>query len=464
MKRIIPFLLTMLIVFTFGTAVSFALEEETVSSEAVVEQDDEIIYPEIEKTYTEEPSCKGKVTEILSVESESKDFADGFIPVKRVYMMVEVLSGPRKGQVLPVVQEIQPNDNVGLNDIEECSVGDKITLYFTVDEYGNLQTGTMVDYIRTNTVAVVAVVFAVILILLCGFKGLKSFVALLITCVLVLFVMIPMIYDGGIYVPTSSGVEKMHILSHGINPVLASIVTSLIIIVITLLIVYGRTHKTLAAMIGVGGGAIMAGVISSLMMSAMKITGIMDEESKSLVFTENGAKLDISGVLFAAVLIGALGGTIDVGISIASALDEIVEKARNISAKELVKSGMNIGRDILGASLNTLILAYVGGSIQILILFYAYDMPLIDIINTEQISSELIRALAGSFGLLCTVPITSFVCSLMMVKGGWKKDDFKIDFPALIEKLKFWEKKSEKKKKKKWKILKGEIKTTRVFK
>lgn len=462
LKRYIAVFMAVLILFTLGITVAFASEEEVEDSAEI--SSEETFSPEIQKTYTEEPSCTGKVKEILSVESEEKDFADGFVPVKRVYMMVEVTSGARKGQVLPVMQEIQPNDEVGLNDIRECKVGDKITLYFSVDEYGNLQTGTMIDFIRINTIAVVAICFGIFLLLFCGFKGVKSFGALLLTCFIVLFIMIPMIYDGGVYMLTFSGIQKIHILSHGVNPVLASVVTSVFIIGFTLTIVYGWTNKTLAALLGAGGGTVIAGILSSVMIEAMKITGVMDEQSKSLVFTTNGAQLDISGILFAAVLIGALGGTIDVGISIASALDELAEKAKHITSKELMKSGMNIGRDILGASLNTLILAYVGGSIQILILFYAYDMPLIDIVNTEQISAELLRALAGSFGLLCTVPITSFVCATMMVKGGWKKEDFKIDFPALVEKLKFWEKKSVKAPKKKWKILSGEIKTTRISK
>ncbi|MDR1563923.1 MAG: YibE/F family protein [Oscillospiraceae bacterium] len=421
-----------------------------------------------DKVLMNEDSCQGRVVEIISKTQDEKEFADGFVPVIVVLMKVKILSGARKGEIREVTQEIQPNDDVGLNDPRPCRVGDKITLFFTVDEYGVVQTGSMVDFIRTDTILIVFILFALFLLIMCGLKGIKSFGALLITCALVLFVMVPLVYDGALFLPVINSGKGLHmtnvqLFNHGLSPVLVSVVGSVFIIFISLVMVYGFTPKTYAAIFGVTGGIIVAGGLSSLMIFIMNMTGVMDEESRSLVFTPNGAHLDISGILFAAVLIGALGGTIDVGISIASAIEELAAKAKHITARELLFSGMNIGRDILGASLNTLVLAYVGGAMQTLILFYAYDMPLIDIIDTELISAELIRALAGSFGLLCTVPITSFVGATMMTKGGWHKDDFKLGSPKTVLKKFAYHllgrEQPEKvvRKAKAWKIIKGSL-------
>ena len=152
------------------------------------------------------------------------------------------------------------------------------------------------------------------------------------------------------------------------------------------------------------------------------ITGTVDEDSISLLYTDNGLNLDVSSILFAAIVIGSLGGTIDVSVSIASSLEELKKKmGENITGWELAHSGMSIGRSIMGASLNTMILAYVGSSFQLLMLFIAYDMTLTEVINHEMIALELLRSLAGCFGLLMTVPITSVVSAYLNSKGNMGK-------------------------------------------
>ena len=123
--------------------------------------------------------------------------------------------------------------------------------------------------------------------------------------------------------------------------------------------------------------------------------------------------------MFAAIVIGSLGGTIDVSVSIASSLEELKDKmGESITGWELARSGMTVGRSIMGASLNTMILAYVGSSFQLLMLFSAYHMNMIDIINHEMIAVELLRSLAGCFGLLMTVPITSLVAAVVSSGGN----------------------------------------------
>ena len=138
-----------------------------------------------------------------------------------------------------------------------------------------------------------------------------------------------------------------------------------------------------------------------------------------MLYTDNGMKLDVSAIMFAAIVIGSLGGTIDVSVSISSSLEELKDKmGDNITGWELARSGMTVGRSIMGASLNTMILAYVGSSFQLLMLFSAYNMHMIDIINNEMIALELLRALAGCFGLLMTVPITSIVAAVFSSGGN----------------------------------------------
>ena len=118
-------------------------------------------------------------------------------------------------------------------------------------------------------------------------------------------------------------------------------------------------------------------------------------------------------LLFAGIIISALGACMDVGMSIASSLDEIKSKNPAITYKELFKSGMNIGRDVIGTMTNTLILAYVGGSITLILLFLACNINFVDIVNKETIAQEIISAIAGSMGVVYTVPITSFAYAIL---------------------------------------------------
>ena len=125
-----------------------------------------------------------------------------------------------------------------------------------------------------------------------------------------------------------------------------------------------------------------------------------------LAFIPQHRRIDYQGLLFAGIMIGALGAVMDVAMSISSAMWEIISVSPDISKKQLIKSGMNIGRDIIGSMSNTLILAYVSTSIPVLLLFILFSNGFTEIINLELLASEVLRAVAGSIGLICTIPIT----------------------------------------------------------
>lgn len=406
-KRYISvFVLILTVVFTFCSFSVLAFEDSE-------EQTADDYYGESAEAVVEEPECRAKVIEVFKDELTGTEFADVTLPIREVSVIVKVLEGARKGEELPAVMSIQILSDSRLNEQEPPEPGDIVYVSFTVDKEGIVQNGVITDYVRQTPIIIVGVLLLLLLFAVGGLKSLKSILALLLTCLGVIFGMIPLIYNG-------------------VNPVIASIVTCIFVIVVTLLIVYGRTMKTLGAAMGAAGGVIASGILSWVMITFMHITGIGDCDASTLVYTENGGNLNLSGILLGAVIISSLGGTIDVSISIASALSELKEKAKRLSAGEMMASGINIGVDILGASLNTLILAYVGGAVYLLMLYYANSLNVIDIINSEQMASEIIRALAGTFGLLLTVPITSFVCAKMMCKNGFKKDDWRLFIPKIF--------------------------------
>lgn len=401
-----------LIVLPLAIALVYTLTNESVVPLSQMQEiyEDDIYLSQTDTTdvYAEEATCVVKVVELDSVEDWEEDVGGQILYCREQRMWVKVISGERKGETNIVSLDLS-NSLGGKERAEPVTTGTYLLACFTEDQFGDV-TGIVTGYVRQNTIIVVAVIFAFILILFTGKKGIKSVGALLITCVGLILIMVPMVL-------------------HGASPIFAAVLACVFSIAATLLIIYGFTAKTFAAALGAIGGVIVSGIFAAGMASAMHMTGLVCDESRSLALTLGDGTIDMRGLLFASVVIGALGGTIDVSISIASSLDEMRTHAPKITAVEMMGSGMNIGSDIMGASLNTLILAYVGGAIHLLMLLWVNDIALIDIVNDEIIANELMRALAGSFGLLLTVPITSIAAALLMCKGGFGKFTFDI-FPA----------------------------------
>ena len=192
-----------------------------------------------------------------------------------------------------------------------------------------------------------------------------------------------------------------------------SVLTIALIIIGTFIIIGdGINKKILTAALGTLGGVLTAGIIALIFNHIAKMTGAC-EDAIQLSINASTINFNFRDLLFVGIIVSALGACMDVGMSIASSLDEIKIKNPDITWKELLKSGMNIGRDVIGTMTNTLILAYVGGSLTLILLFMACNMSLTEILNKETIAEEIISAVAGSMGVVFTVPITSFIYSLL---------------------------------------------------
>jgi uncharacterized membrane protein len=207
-------------------------------------------------------------------------------------------------------------------------------------------------------------------------------------------------------------------IAHTIHPQLNIYLLTLlycgVISLLVLVLVGGFTKKTWAALLGTWGGVLIAGLLSYMTIQLMHLTGIDTEEAVTL---KNGIlpSIDFQGILFASIIIGALGAIIDVTISIASAQYEIWAANPQIGWRDLYKRGMNVGRDMMGAMVNTLILAYVGGFMPSLLLLGSYkDVPFTHIINTQGIMTELIRAIIGSSGLIYAIPLTAIISAMLL--------------------------------------------------
>ncbi|MBD3360260.1 YibE/F family protein, partial [Candidatus Peregrinibacteria bacterium] len=234
------------------------------------------------------------------------------------------------------------------------------------------------------------------LILIVGKKaGIKAILSLGGSVALIFFVLLPMIKNGW-------------------SPVPITVLGTAVIILFTHLLITGVGKKSWAAMGGTLGGVISAVLLIYLIGYFSNLTGLGTEDSRILAI--NYPDFNFRGLLFSGIILGALGAVMDTAISISSGLSEIKEHKTNISRKRLFKSGMNIGRDIMGSMLNTLIFAYIGASLVSIILYYLLKTSVIELLNYGFIAEEIARSLVGSMGLLLTIPLTAGLSSLLMGK------------------------------------------------
>ncbi len=306
---------------------------------------------------------------------------------KAFYVDVEITSGPHKGRLVNIyhVTSGNPAFDIFVNQ------GDKVLL-ITESQDGELLNVYIGDHVRDTYIYTLLGLFVALLLLLGGRQGAKALFSLIVTGVLIGYVLLPLILRG--YAPM---------------PV--AVAVSALAIIVTMFVVGGINNKTLAAVMGTVSGVLVAGLLALSMGTLAKLTGLSHEESQMLLYIPQGVAFNYQGLLFAGIMIGALGAVMDVGMSIASSMFEMKHVNPGLSALELFRSGMNVGRDIMGTMSNTLILAYSGGAMCLLLLFQAYDTPLIRILNTDKVATELIRALSGSIGLVAAIPLTALVAA-----------------------------------------------------
>ena len=191
------------------------------------------------------------------------------------------------------------------------------------------------------------------------------------------------------------------------------------VIVMTMLVINGLDKKSFVAGAGCLAGVILAGVLTLIMDGVLHLTGMTTEDTLYLQMLDLANPIDLKGIIFASIIIGSMGAIMDVAMDIASSLRELSIHSPELSSRQLINSGFNIGRDVMGTMANTLVLAYIGSSLTTTILMVAYNVTMIELFNMELIIVELLQALVGSIGILLAIPVTSIIGAVIYVR---KKD------------------------------------------
>lgn len=298
---------------------------------------------------------------------------------------IRILSGKHAGEV----QNIQ-NYLSNLNNIYAKQGQTLIVRILTQNK--NSYTISVFGYYRAPIVYGFVLLFFAAMWAVGGKKGLKSVFGLLFSFFVIIFLYIPMIYRG-------------------YQPVLSSFIISVAITLVALLLIDGFTPKSLSAISGTIIGTGIAALISVLAGLITHITGYNTGEAETLSEIAHGTHMQIGGILFGSVLISSLGGVMDIAMSISSSISEVHSSTPGLTHQSLFKSGMNIGRDMMGTMANTLILSFVGTSFATLLLIYSYNVPYNQLINTDLVAVEVIQGLSGSAAVVLTVPIISLIAS-----------------------------------------------------
>ncbi|MCD4670992.1 MAG: YibE/F family protein [Actinomycetia bacterium] len=327
---------------------------------------------------------------ILEIVSDQKQDSGGGLESRQQVFKVRITNGPFKGEIIETNNLLETNSIYNI----EVNEGDQIFILPEFDGEGNIINSYITETVKDKYLIIITVLFTIILIIIGKFKGVKAAIALAITAVAIVKILLPLILKGH-------------------NPILISGALAIAITIITLLIISGINRKTLSTIIGTSTGILIGGTLALLFGKLSNLTGLSSEEARMLAFIPQDISFDYRGILFAGIILASLGAVMDVSMSVSSSMFEIVKADPTIKKNDLISAGMNVGRDIIGTMSNTLILVYIGSALPLMLLFLAYDISFIEVINKDIIASEIIRALSGSIGLIMAIPVSVYISASM---------------------------------------------------
>lgn len=329
-----------------------------------------------------------KVTDVLADNASPDTWTEGR-RIGQQLLEVEVLTGEHKGAALEATNFLSAYANV------DAKVGTRIIVRLDVDEQGEPYVVSVPAYNRAPVLLALALIFAALLVIIGRKKGVMALVGLLYTLACIWFIQVPMILRGA-------------------EPIFVSIVIVALTTAASLLFLTGLSRKTLCAVLGCVCGVGVAGVFAAISGAISQLNGFNLPEAEDLVLRATQDTVKISGLLVSGILVASLGAVMDVAMSIASSCWELRQLNPGLPKAALFRSGMNIGRDAMGTMANTLILAFAGASLNTLLLFRIYGYPAIQLFNSDAIAVELIRGIAGSIGIILTVPLVAALSAALM--------------------------------------------------
>lgn len=307
-------------------------------------------------------------------------------------LRVELLSGRHKGDVAQLTNYLSAFYNVYVK------AGDKVAVSVNTLATGEYSV-SVYNYSRDLWIWVFVGIFALVLLAVGGRQGLRALLGLGVTVLCVIFLLVPLL------------------VQRGWPPIPTTLAVVAYTTFVTFVLLGGVQVKTMVAALGSFGGVALAGILAWGACKVVHISGMNMDEAESLLLTAVDNGLKIKGLYICGILIAAEGAVMDIAMSISSAVDELHRVNPALTAGELFRSGMNIGRDAMGTMANTLVLAFAGTSLNMMIFIYAYDVSYTQLLNTDFVAIEVIRSLSASIGIVLTVPLVAAISAWLLTRN-----------------------------------------------
>ena len=309
-------------------------------------------------------------------------------------LKLEILTGRYKGDICFVKNYMSAIYNV---DVHENA---KVSVRIDSTEEGTYSV-SIYNYNRIPLIIGLIVVFFLILTIVGGKKGAMAFLGLAYTFIVICFVLIPLTFRG-------------------FNPIWVTVIVLAVTTSFAFILIGGFSKKALAATVGAMCGVLFAAILGETAARIGSLTIYQTDEAEALLLLLSSYPIKLKGLFTSAILISAIGAVMDVSMSVSSAVSEIASLNPGIGCLKLFKSGLNIGHDAMGTMANTLVLAYAGSSLNMMVLIYSYGVSLNQLLNTDFVAIELIMAISGSVGIIMTVPCVALISAKIFASGRKK--------------------------------------------
>ena len=333
---------------------------------------------------------KAEVTGILSDNTEIDPASDNAYRGEQLLTAI-VKTGRYKDEELLVYNYTGPLYGVPVSE------GDSIIISISTHADGQ-HNAVVYEYNRIPALAIVIIIFCIFTVLIGGKTGLKSLIGLLFTILCLFTILIPMLLKGAPTLP-------------------ATFLMCSYIALVSFVILGGVHRKTISAFLGTFAGTALAMIFGLIAQYASRINGLRISDVEPLLqLRQSGTPIGLSGLLVAGIIISALGAVMDVSMSISSALEEVHQANPELTARQLFRSGMNIGRDMAGTMTNTLILAFLGSGFTLIIYLYSLGLSFYQLSASAYAAIEIISGISSSIGMILTIPLTAIIASTLLKK------------------------------------------------
>lgn len=327
-------------------------------------------------------TLRAKVIEVVSQEKKAVPGTDTLSTYQTV--RAEILEGEKKGQIVTI-----ENDYLVLKEGDKFFMNRLVTV-------GGTEMYSVQDIDRRAVIIGFLILFAVVIVGFGGKQGFRSLLSLAASLLVILYILVPGLLNG-------------------YPPVLMSIVLAALILFFAIYFTHGFNRESTVAFAGTVSAVIITGIMAYLGVYLARLSGLASDEAVFLNLSTRGS-LDFSGLLLGAMIIGVLGVLDDIAVTQAAVVSELFNTDQSLSRKEVYTKAIRVGKEHVGALVNTLALAYTGASLPLLLLFSTSDSPVGSILNLEIFATEIIRTIVGSIGLVLTVPITTLL-AVYFLKG-----------------------------------------------